>query len=45
MLFRLISFLHHWMAAARAEDMDVLEGLVEAIKVQVPQELMTLGVR
>jgi hypothetical protein len=31
-ILRLISFLQHWMVAARAEDKPALEGLVGAIK-------------
>jgi hypothetical protein len=42
-IFRLISFLQHWMVAARVEDMAALEGLVELIKAQVPQELTVMG--
>jgi hypothetical protein len=43
-IFRLISFLQHWMVAVRVEDKAALERFVDAIKSQVPEELMTTGV-
>jgi hypothetical protein len=44
-IFRLISFLQHWMVAVRVEDKASLERLVDAIKSQVPEELMMTGIR
>jgi hypothetical protein len=42
-IFKLISFLQHWMVAAWAKDKAALEGLVDAIKA-LPEELMATEV-
>jgi hypothetical protein len=43
-IFRLISFLQHWMAASLGADRAMLEQMGRRGQVQVPGELVTTGV-
>jgi hypothetical protein len=38
-IFKLISFLQHWMVTMREEDRSALEQITEAIQARVPLEL------
>jgi hypothetical protein len=44
LIFRLISFLQHWMMASTGADRASLEQMVEEVRSQVSEELVATGV-